>query len=354
MPTRRPSSGSSFTIFGAGAIGGIVGVHLLEAGYDVTFVEANEAHVEAIRENGLKLSGTRECTVHPKILTPSEVRAPVERVLLAVKSRHTEDALRVIAPALAPNGYVLSLQNGLEEYKIARAVGEERTLGAFLTFGGHYLQPGEVVYGGPGTFRIGELDGQRTERIEQLRDALATLQEVEITDNIFGYLWAKMALGAIYFATALVNEDVPDLLEQQRYTALFANIAAEVVAVAEAAGVHVESFDGFDPKVFRFGSPRDPEEIRTAWEAQKAYWDGHVQRRTGVWRDLAVHRRKTEVDELIGAIVRTAERRGQRVPRVEAVVRLVQEVERGQRELGAHNLEDLCLLDERHEIKLPT
>lgn len=340
----------SFTIVGAGAIGSIVGAHLLEAGYHVTFVETNEAHIEAVRAKGLTISGALEFIVHPTILMPSEVQGPLQRVLLAVKSRHTEKAVSSIAPHLASDGYVLSLQNGLEEYKIAKAVGDERTIGAFLTFGGHYSQPGEVVYGGQGTFRIGELHGQQTERVERLQKALSVLQPVDITNNIFGYLWGKMALGAIYFATALVNADVPDLLEENKYRELFANIAAEVVAVAEAVGVRVEGFDGFDPKVFRFGTPRIPKETEAAWEAQRAYWQGHVQRRTGVWRDLAVHKRKTEVDELIGTIARTAESHGVSVPRVQAIVKLVHEIESGARDLGTHNLEELRVIDAQADL----
>lgn len=347
MADTAPEDRSSFTIVGAGAIGGIVGAHLIEAGHQVSFVEVNPQHVAAVRTNGLRISGARELTVHPPISTPAEVRGPLERVLLAVKSRHTEEALEFIAPALAPDSYVLSLQNGLEEYKIARAVGQKRTLGAFLTFGGHYREPGEVVYGGQGTFRIGELDGHDSERLHTLQRSLSALQEVEISDNIFGYLWAKMALGAVYFATALVSADVPDILEQERYRELFANLAAEVVAVAEAAGVTPESFDGFDPKVFRFGSPRDPTKVQAAWDAQRAYWNSHVQRRTGVWRDLAIHQRKTEVDELVGAVVRNGEAHGVEVPRVRTVVELVHQVENGERELGWDNLDALCEADDR-------
>ncbi|MEX2541980.1 MAG: 2-dehydropantoate 2-reductase [Trueperaceae bacterium] len=335
-----------YTIVGAGAIGGILGAHLIEAGCDVTFVEENREHVEAISSSGLRVSGARDLTVSARAVTPDEVSGPLGRVLLAVKSRHTEQALATIGPLLAPNGYVVSLQNGLEEYKIARAVGEGRTIGAFLTFGGHYLKPGEVVYGGSGSFRTGELDGERTERIERLRDDLSALQNVELTGNIFGFLWAKMALGAIYFATALVSEDVPDQMEDRRYRSLFANLAGEVVAVAAAAGVELESFDGFDPQVFRFGKPRESREADAAWAAQRAYWLRHSQRRTGVWRDLSIHKRPTEVHGLVGAVMGVAEEQGVPVPRLHGLVRLVQGVERGELELGRHNLETLIAIDQ--------
>jgi 2-dehydropantoate 2-reductase len=331
-----------FTIVGAGAIGAIVGVHLMRAGHSVAYIEANRAHVAAIREGGLRLTGALDAVVRPQVVLPAET-GPLRQVLLAVKSRHTEDALATIAPQLAADGYVVSLQNGLEEYKIARAVGATRTIGAFLTFGGHYREPGLVVYGGPGSFRIGELDGQTTKRLETLRAALASLQPVEITPNIFGCLWAKMSLGAIYNATALVSADVSEQYGHAHYRALFARLCGEVVAVADAAGVRCEPFDGFDPAVFRPGAVADDAAIAASWDGQRRYWNRHGPgaQRTGVWRDLAIHKRKTEIDEMIGAVRKVARERAVATPLLDALTAMVHEVEDGKRELGYHNLDAL-------------
>ncbi len=336
-----------FTIVGAGAIGGIVGVNLIRTGHDVSFIESNRPHVEAIRAGGLHLGGALEMTVRAPILLPEEATAPLGRVLLAVKARHTEQALQPLAHLLTPAGYVVSLQNGLEEYKIAAMVGEARTIGAFLTFGGHYRAPGEIVYGGPGSFRLGELDGSNTPRLDELRDALAAVQPVEITANIFGFLWGKMALGAIYFATALVSADVPAIYARESFRIAFGSLAAEVVMVAEASGVAVEAFDGFDPNAFRFGGPPNPAGIAASWDGQRRYWGRHPGARTGVWRDLATHKRPTEVEEQVGTIVRLAARHGIAVPRLIALVRMIHEAENGMRELGWHNLDELVALDLR-------
>lgn len=337
----------SYTIVGAGAIGAIVGVQLIHAGHNVDFIEANAEHVEAIRARGLRLTGALEAVVHPRVALPAEASGPLRQVLLAVKSRHTDEAMRTIAPLLRNDGYVVSLQNGLEEYKIARAVGRERTIGAFLTFGGHYREPGLVVYGGPGSFRLGELNGETTVRLTALCDTLAVFHPVEITANIFGYLWAKMALGAIYTATALVSADVIEQYAHKKYRALFGLLCAEVVAVAEAAEVKCETFDGFDPRVFRFGAPANEAAVAASWDGQRTYWRQHGTgaQRTGIWRDLAVHHRKTEIDELLGAVRRIARERGVAVPRLDELTRLVHEIEDGKRELGWRNLDDLIAFE---------
>lgn len=329
---------SEFTIIGAGAIGAILGVALIEAGHEVRFVEANKDHVAAVRANGLRLSGHRETKVDARIATPDEADWPLRHVLLAVKSRHTVEALQPFVSRLAPDGYVVSLQNGLEEYKIAELVGPKRTIGAFLTFGGHYRAPGEVIYGGPGSFRIGEMDGAMTDRILELQKTFSALQPVEATDNIFGFLWSKIALGAVYFATAVTNEDVTTLYAEPRYRALFGRLAGEVVAVAEAKGVKLEVIDGFDPRVFRPGAAADEAAIGATWEGQNRYWNRHEGKRTGVWRDLAIHKRKTEVDRFVGAVIDAAHDLDIATPGISRLVAVVNEIERGERSLGVANL----------------
>ncbi|WP_262032184.1 ketopantoate reductase family protein [Microvirga sp. Mcv34] len=320
---------SPFVIVGAGAIGGIVGTHLIRSGHDVVFVEANAAHADAIREHGLKLSGSLDAVVRAPVYAPGTYDGPVERLLLAVKSRDTVEALTPFAEALAPDGYVLSLQNGLEEYKIANLVGASRTLGAYLTFGGYYTGPGHIVYGGTGSFKIGELDGSRGPRIEALQAALSAQQKVDITDNIFGYLWSKMALGAVYFGTAVVDAPVLEIYDDPRARAVLAILAGETVGVADASGVRTENCDGFDPKAFRLDAPLNTSAQDASWEAQRVYWKSHDNQYTGVWRDLKIHRRKTEVDWQIGRVIQAAETVGRSVPHLRRLKSVVESIEAG-------------------------
>ncbi len=329
--------GRELTVIGAGGIGGVVGAHLARAGHRVRFVEANLDHVEAIRERGLHISGQVDFTVQVPVQPPDAISGDLDVVLLAVKSKDTEAAVSVVAPRLLPGGCVVSLQNGLEVHEVARWVGAHRTVGAFLTFGGNYASPGEVVYGGPGSFRLGELDGRRTDRIEGLAETLtAAFHPVEVTGNIFGFLWGKTALGAYYFATALVDEDVLRILDRLEYRPLFGRLVAEVVRVAEAEGVRCEVIDGFDPLAFMGDGDTEP-----SWQAQYRYWAAHLQRRTGVWRDLAVHHRATEVDHIIGPVIARAKARGVAVPLLRRLRQLIKEAEAGRRGLSFANLDEL-------------
>src|SRR5215208_4140425 len=95
-------------IWGAGAIGGTVGAALARAGANPLLVDADAGHLAALHATGLRITGPIE-----DYAPPDRVRGPLKRVLLAVKGQHTAAAARAIAPLLADDGSVLSLQNGL-------------------------------------------------------------------------------------------------------------------------------------------------------------------------------------------------------------------------------------------------
>lgn len=330
-----------FTIVGGGAVGGSLGAFLTQAGHAVTLVDKVAEHVATINDAGLRIEGPHAFSVRVPALLPEQVQGPLGAVVLAVKSHDTEQALAPLASHVADDGYVVSLQNGLEEPKVARLVGAERTIGAFITTGAHYAGPGRIFFGGSGTIRLGELDGRTTRRVEAVRDAFSAYQPTEITDNVLGFLWGKLALGCIYFASALVDADFLDLLDRAEYLPLLTDVGAEAVAVADARGVRLESFDGFDPTALRFEG-RDAAAVARAWEGERAFWRTLEVRRTGIYRDLAIRKRKTEAEGQLGVLIQQAEEVGLDVPLNRAVYRLIRQIESGERGFGWANLDEVA------------
>src|ERR1044072_9324283 len=120
-------------IGGAGAIGGTIGAALARAGKNPLLVDAAEDHVAAMNSRGLKITGPHEDYITPvRAMIPGEVRGPLRRVMLAVRRQHTAAAARMIAPLLAPDATVLSLQNGLNGDAIAAEIGADRVLLALV------------------------------------------------------------------------------------------------------------------------------------------------------------------------------------------------------------------------------
>ncbi len=329
-----------FTVLGAGAIGGITGAHLIRAGHDVTFVEIAEDHLAAIREGGLTVRGVSELTVRPHAaLRPAELRPPVGTVICAVKTLHTREALAPVVPLLGPDEYVLSMQNGLAYYDLIDTVGIHRTLVACFNFGGHYESPGRVVHGTRGGFHIGELGGSLSVRARTLGEALSAVQECEVSANVLGCLWSKIAMASVFFATALVDADVKDILARERYHPLMADLVAEAVAAADAVDVRLIELHGFDPNAVR-PERRSASAIRDALAAVAGSFNP-LQQRTGIWIDLAVRRRKTEAEPQLGRLVAEAARRGVDMPLNRAVFDLITEMEAGRRSFAWANLDEV-------------
>ena len=182
-------------IWGAGAIGGTLGAYLARAGQDVTVVDAVVEHVDAINQNGLRVTGPiDEFAVRVPAFTPQTLSGMWDEIILATKAHHTDAAVRALRPHLTGNGYVVSAQNGLNELAIAVVVGAQRTVGAFVNFGSDYLEPGVIHYAGHGAVVVGEIDGRLTPRVTAICDAWRHFDpRAIVTPNIWGYLWGKEA-----------------------------------------------------------------------------------------------------------------------------------------------------------------
>jgi len=327
--------------WGAGAIGGTVAAYLRRAGLEVTVVDANAAHVQAISERGLAITGPIETFTQPlPVFTQHKLAGVWNTIFLCVKALHTEAAARQLAPHLAEDGVVVSLQNGFNELTIAEAIGRRRTMGAFINFGADVLEPGVVHFGGRGAVVVGELDGRQTERLARVHRALMHFEPGAITtDNIWGYLWGKMGYGALLFAGALTPASIVEVLGSRDARPTLTALAREVKAVAAAEGVTPMGFNGYDPAAF--GPQGTGAAIDASFDAMVAFNRRSAKTHSGIWRDIVIHHRKTECDAQFAPILKLARQSGIAIPRVKRLVSLMREVEGGARPLMLDNLAQL-------------
>ena len=328
-------------IWGAGAIGGTLGAYLARAGAEVTLVDSAVDHVDAVGRRGLRITGPIDSfTVHLPAFTPDALHGTWSEVILATKAHHTEAAVRQLVPHLADAGHVISAQNGLNELAIAKAVGASRTVGALVNFGADYLEPGVVHYAGRGAVVVGEIDGRITPRVTAIRDAWSRFEPAAVvTPNIWGYLWGKEAYGAMLFATALTNDSIADALAMLKYRPLYIALAREILAVAAARSVRPEAFDGFDPSAYLSDAPAGAAE--QSLDALVAHNRRSAKSHSGIWRDLAVRKRPTEVDAQLGIVVSLGGEAGVATPFTGRLVTLIHDIERGARPLALETLDAL-------------
>jgi len=320
-----------FLVWGAGAIGGTLGAHLARAGHDVTFVDLAPEHVDAINRTGLRIEGPlAQFVARAPAFRPDQLHGEFEHVVLAVKAQDTESATRELAPHLTRDGYVVSAQNGLNEMVIKAIVGDARTIGCFVNFGADYLEPGVIQYAGRGAVVLGEIDGRTTPRLEELHRAFLDFDDRAImTANIWGFLWGKLGYGAQLFATALTNDSIADALANPAYRDLYIEIAREVMRVARARRITPEGFNGFDPHAFAPDAERGI--AQRSLDEMVAFNRKSAKTHSGIWRDIAVRKRRTETDAQLGPIVALGAEAGVPTPMVSRLIALMHEVEDGRR-----------------------
>lgn len=355
MPrTDRPRT----VIIGAGAVGGYVGGHLARAGYDITLADAWAAHIAQIRAQGVRVSGTQgDYTVPVKALHLAEVqqlvKTPVDIAIIATKSFDTAWSARMIRDYLAPDGFVVSMQNSINEYQIAGIVGWDRTVGCVLnTIGVSTVGAGHLTrHRTPGgdahpVFRIGEVHGRVTPRAQRLAAMLKHVDGSLVTANLWGERWSKLATNAMQMgilgATGLTNEQIIGDAPTRR---LIVGAAAEAVQVARAHGFDMEPIVYVDLDCWLRAAQGDEGAIQIVEAALLEYLARQTESgRKGhgsLGRDILAGRR-SEIDSVNGMIADKADELGIAAPIHRGLTTIVRRIERG--ELAPDKLNILGLI----------
>lgn len=328
---------------GGGAIGSYLGAFLTRAGYRPTIIDPWPANVEAMRGKGITVSGGgEEFTVKVDALHLCEVqsiRTPFDIVFIAMKSYDTEWAATLMRGYLAPTGCMVSAQNGINDETIARIVGFERAVGCTIsTITVGLDQPGHVVRGGRSgrergyaIFRVGELSGVLSPRVERIAAMLDCVDAARTTTNIWGERWAKLAANSMGNTLTAMSGLGPAALADvtPRFALLRDQVAREVVLVGRALGVSVESIGGrpADAWIEDAGmQSADPPPATTTLRPAASGDGGGWQASTS--QDIAKGRR-TEIDYLNGYVAARGREVGVPTPVNDAIVTVFKEVESG-------------------------
>ena len=231
-------------VMGAGGIGGYYGAMLARAGEDVSLI-ARGAHLEAIREHGLKvLRDTETFTVRPSLATDDPARVgPVHLILLATKAYDLDAAARAMRPLLGEDSVVLPLLNGVDiPERVARHIPATQVLAGLTYSPANRPAPGVVHQPGARQKVIfGEVDGSISRRA---RNILALLErcgiEAELTDQVHKAIWSKfMFVTANGGVCGVTGSPMGTVLGHPETRALYEACCREVEAVARARGVHL-------------------------------------------------------------------------------------------------------------------
>lgn len=229
-------------ILGAGAMGSFFGGLLAEAGEQVTLLDINAEHIQAVQNEGLRLQtdqGDRRIR-SLAICQPAEVAHAFDLLLVFTKSLHTEAALRSTSKAIGPDTFVLTLQNGLGNVeKIAQTVALEKILVGMTTWPADVVGPGHVHSHGVGAIRLFTADGTPRAMLDTVAASLDRAGlHCQADKNVWTAIWEKVAFNSALnslCAVARCTVDQIGLLPETKALAL--GIVDEVIAVALAKNI---------------------------------------------------------------------------------------------------------------------
>ncbi len=346
--TLHTNEGERLLLMGCGGVGGVIAGGLLQGGRDPTSVTRHEKIRRANSANGLRVvtqegEWSAPATVYTHL---DEIEGTFDVVCLAMKGTDVEQAARDVESRLSPEGHVVTFQNGVVEDRVSAILGRERVIGALVGWGATMHAPGVSEMTSHGEIIIGEMDGQLTPRVRQLKATLESIGPVTISNNIYGVLWSKLTLNCATSATgAVTGQLLGEMLRRNCGRRLALAIMSEAIDVAEALGISLEPVGG-TLDVHQLYLP--PERRGGGWgldlvlkHAIMLVVGAKFRRLKSSMLQSIERGRPAEVDFLNGYVVERGQEKGVPTPVNAALTALVREVEAGTREINPHNLEEL-------------
>lgn len=320
-------------ILGAGSLGTIAGAYIAAGGQDVELIDVYQAHVDALNQTGAQITGTTDFQAKVKAITPDDMSGTYDLVLLLTKQLYNESVLQDLLPYLDDQSVVLSLQNGIPEEKVASIVGRERVIAGSVEFGATFIEPGvsrlttEFNRFKQYAFQIGELNGETTERIQQIKSILDLVGGTHISDNQVGTKWSKLLINNAFSGlSAALNVEYGVVLDHDISIVSAVHIADETIKVGHANGVKFATMGGFDIESLEIQSDKDiPERMETL----RVLMESSRLLKASMLQDLE-KQRQTEIDYINGVVPRSASGKQISTPYNDMVVRLVKQAEESQ------------------------
>ncbi|MEX0760868.1 MAG: ketopantoate reductase family protein [Dehalococcoidia bacterium] len=314
---------------GAGSVGSVVGGLLSKSGHDVTLVDQWPEHVDAIKRNGLRLSGSVGEQVSPvKALHLHELQSvqnPFDTVFVTVKSYDTEWAATMMLRYATPDAPFISLQNCINDDRLAGVAGRQRTLGCVTTISTGLYEPGHAMRTDSldsGVFKTGELDGSDTIRVREIVALLSDAGTSHFTSELFAERWAKLATNcALNALVGISGYGTVEMIRDAQCRRMGARAAGEAVRVAHATGHNVLPIMGVSADEFASASEgRGLEELE---QKMLAYADRTQNTGIASFGQDILKGRRTEIDYLNGYVADLGRQAGVPTPVCDALVKLV-------------------------------
>ena len=318
-------------LMGVGSLGTIIGALVSKNGGDMTLIDANQAHVDALNEKGATVIGKMELTGVPvKAITPDQMDGIYDLVILLAKQTYNDVALRQLLPHLGENSVVCTLQNGVPEESVGRIIGPERVVGGIVGWGATFREPGVSELTSDVSamrYEIGEVDGSKTERIQRVCDLLNLAGTCVVMDNLMGTRWSKVIQNATLSGmSAALGCTYAEILDNEKAISCAAHVGNEIVQIVRKRDIVLEDLvPGWTYYSLSF---EDAEGLQKAKTWLREYFKPHRPLKASMLQDMEKGIR-CEIDYIVGICSQWGRKLGIPTPTCDTIISIVKDFESG-------------------------
>ncbi len=328
-------------IYGAGSLGTVMGAYLTNSGVDVDLINRNRAHVDALKKNGARITGTVDKLVPVKAILPEEMNGTYDIIFLMTKQLNNRETVTFLKDYLAPDGVIVTLQNGIPEDSVAEIVGENRTIGCVVEWGATMTAPGECMLTSDPqslSFHMGGMPGISDGKIRMVKDVLERMCPVEIEANLPGARWSKLLINATFSGLGtVIGGTFGDVTGNAKAREIAVRCMKEVIDVGRAAGVKFAPVQG--KNIVSLFYWKTPVKKAAAKLILPVAMKKHAAIEPSMLQDLKKNK-PCEVDAINGVVCARGRKAGVPTPVNDRIVKLIHEIQEGKRETGYGNLEE--------------
>ena len=326
-------------IYGAGSLGTILGAYISKAGVAIDLINRNKAHVEALQEKGAQVVGTLQFTQPVTAYTPSEMNGEYDILFLMTKQQHNAEVVAMLKGYLAPDGVLVTFQNGLPEVQIADILGEERVLGCTVAWGATLQSPGVCeLTSEPDalSFSLGAISACRSKHFDKVKELLELMGKVDIEENFLGTRWSKLLINASFSGmSAVLGCTFGEAAGPRASRRVVQALIKECIDVCQKGGIRIEPVQGKD--IVKLLNYTNPLKKALSFFIIPIAIRKHAKLKASMLQDIEKGK-LTEVDAINGAVSAYGRKVGFPTPANDCVVDIIHKIEQGELRSGVDNL----------------